>query len=226
MAVLEGTSVDVPGRTQGRKTEHTEKWSICRLLSTLATNDTLFFPLSLQHTDKPDFILKMNKNEYGIEITESIPKDYARCRAMAEREKPEAVIDISLFKRGSPPKSTEELRRIINSSELTGDGWSGNSAEIEWAHHIHDAISTKIEKLNNSGYKELPEYWLSIYDNLPLPKVNATKATETLISEISEKWKGYYWVFTRIFIESGPIIIDIDISNNTATYHKIVDFCL
>ncbi|MVF23703.1 hypothetical protein EVC37_19110 [Methylocaldum sp. BRCS4] len=139
---------------------------------------------------------------------------------MAERENPEAVIDMSLFKWGSPKKTTEELRAIINSSKLTGDGWSGQSAEVEWAQHINDAVSTKLGKLNNSGYEELPEYWLYIYDNLPLPNVHATRATEILLSEYSDTWIGSR-EFARIFIERGPIIIDI--SNGSATNHEIVD---
>jgi hypothetical protein len=75
LAVIEGVSIDVPGRTEGRKTEHTEKWAICHLLSTLAHIDALDYPLSVQHKDKPDFVLEMNTNQYGIEITESIPPD-------------------------------------------------------------------------------------------------------------------------------------------------------
>ncbi len=208
IAALKSTSIDVPRRTDGRNTEHTEKWSICRLLATLSHNNRLTFPLTVQHVDKPGFILEMNKNKYGIEVTESILPDYAKCCAMAERENPEAVIDMSLFKWGNPRKTTEELREIINCSELTGDGWSGNSPEIEWAHYINDAISTKLYKLNNAGYVELPENWIYIYDNLPLPNIHATRATNVLLSEFSDNWKGDR-VLTHIFIERCPIIIDI-----------------
>ena len=220
VAALESVSVDVPGRTEGRTTEHTEKSVICHLLSTLAHADVLDYPLSLLHIDKPDFILEMNKIQCGIEITESIPPDYAKCCAMAERENPGAVIDMSLFKWGSPDKTTEELRSILNSSTLTGDGWSGHSVEEEWAQHINDAISTKLGKLNNSGYKEFPEYWLCIYDNLPLPNVHVTRATNILLSEYSTTWEGSR-KFARIFIERGPIIVAI--SNGMAINYKIVD---
>jgi len=220
LATLKSTLMDVPGRTEGRKTEHVEKWSICHLLATLVPINTLLFPLSLQHIDKPDFILEMDKNQYGIEITESIPPDYAKCCAMAEKINPDTVIDMSLFKWDSPPKSTKELKEIINCSKLTGPGWSGESAEGDWAKYIHGAISTKLDKLNNSGYKELPEYWLSIYDNLPLPSIKATRATGTLISEFSKEWKGDR-VFTHVFIEMGQTMIDI--SGNKATNHNILD---
>ena len=220
LKVLSGTSIDVPGRSKGRQTEHTEKWSVCYLLSTLASKNILIFPLSLEHIDKPDFILKMNGNLSGIEVTESIPPDYAKCCAMAERENPEAVIDMSLFKWDSTPKTTEQLRNIINSLKLTGEPWSGQSVELEWAHYINDAISVKLQKLNNTGYSEVPEYWVSIYDNLPLPNVHAGNATEILLETFSAQWKGDR-SFSKIFIERGPIIIEIE--DNIATNHVIVD---
>lgn len=179
----------------------------------------LDFPLSLEHIDKPDFLLKTGGKLTGIEATESIPPDYAKCCALAERENPDAIIDMSLFKWGSPSKSTEELRDIMNSPRLMGDGWDGDSAEVEWARYMNDVVSVKLEKLNN-GYSEFPEYWLSIYDNLPLPHVHATKATEFLLSNFSSQWKGER-LFSKIFIERGPIIIEIE--NNKATNHVICD---
>ena len=201
LKVLSDTSIEVPARTGGRRTEHTEKWSVCFLMSTLSAKGKLYFPLSLEHINKPDFILDMNGNRTGIEMTESIPPDYAKCCAMAEREKPEAVIDMSLFKWGSSPKSTAQLRDIINRAKLTGDGGSGRSPEVEWAHFINDAITVKLHKLNNTGYLELPEYWLSIYDNLPLPNVHAGNATSILLSRFSAQWNGVR-SFSRVYIET------------------------
>jgi hypothetical protein len=220
LKVLSETSVEVPLRSEGRRTEHTEKWSLCYLLATLSSKGILAFPLSLEHVDKPDFILKTDGNLTGIEVTESIPSDYAKCCALAERENPDAVIDMSLFKWDSPSKTTKELRDIINSAELMGDGWSGHSAEVEWAHYMNDAIFVKLKKLNNTGYSEFPEYWLSIYDNLPLPNVHAKKAIEFLLSNFSAQWKGER-LFSKIFIERGPIIIEIE--NNKAINHEIID---
>jgi len=161
LKILSEISVEVPGRSQGRRTEHTERWSMSYLLATLSAINTLTFPLSLTHVDKPDFILNLNESLTGIEVTESIPSDYAKCCAIAEHEKPDAAIDISLFKRDSPSKTTQELKNIIHSSELTGDGWSGQSAENDWALFINDAISIKLHKLNNAGYLEFTEKGVS-----------------------------------------------------------------
>jgi len=218
--VLKSTSIDVPTRAGGRKTKHVERYPICHLLATLADINFLDFPLSLQHVDKPDFILEMNKSPFGIEVTEAIPPDYAKCCAMAENISPEPVIDLSLFKWGSPPKTKSELKKIINNSKLTGPGWTGDSPEIEWANYINGVILTKLDKLNNTGYKEVPEYWLSIYDNLPLNGANATKATNILISKFFKNWRGSR-TFKHIFIETGPIIIDI--SGNIPTEYDLLN---
>ncbi len=220
LKVLSDTSIEMPGRSEGRRTEHTEKWAICYLLATLSSKGILLFPLSLEHVDKPDFILKTDGDLTGIEVTESIPSDYARCCALAELKNPNAVIDMSLFKWNSPSKNTKELLDIINGSELVGNGWAGHSAEVEWAHFMNDAISVKLKKLNNTGYSKLPEYWLLIYDNLPLPNVHTRKATEVLLSKFSADWKGER-LFSKILIERGPVIIEIE--NNNVINHEIVD---
>jgi len=219
--ILSGTSVKVPGRNEGRQTNHTEKWSICYLLSTLSSENRLTFPLSLEHKDKPDFSLSMNDMIIGIEVTESIPTDYAKCCAMAERINPKAEVDMSLFKWGQKQKTTAELREIINQTELTGDGWDGDRPEIEWANFINYAILIKLAKLKKTGYRNLSKYWLSIYDNLPLPFVHSQQATEILISNFSKNWNGGK-MFSRIYIERGPIIIEIN-ENRIAKNFKIVD---
>lgn len=207
--ILSEAFVKMPGRSEGRQTHHTEKWSICYLLSTLSEENLLSFPLSLKHTDKPDFTLSMSNKAIGVEVTESIPTDYAKCCFMAEKINPNAEIDMSLFKWGQKPKTTDELRQIINQTKLTGDGWEGDRPEIEWAHFINDATLAKLKKLKRAGYADLSEYWLSIYDNLPLPYVHAQQATEILISNFSKNWIGEK-TFSQIYIERGPIIIEIN----------------
>jgi hypothetical protein len=59
LQLLAETSIDVPAKTEGRRTEHTEKWTICRLLSTLAGLNKLEYPVNLIHRYRPDYrILK------------------------------------------------------------------------------------------------------------------------------------------------------------------------
>ncbi|MBM0108594.1 hypothetical protein JM946_28005 [Steroidobacter sp. S1-65] len=217
LTMLAKTRLDVPGRTEGRSTEHTERWVICRLLATVAALDRLRFPLSVSHGDKPDFSIIWPGLSIGIEVTEAISTDYARCLALAELERPGAIIDMSLFRWGSKSKSLEELRGIIKATRLQGDGWVGDSAEIEWSRYIESIIAAKRQKL--SGYLARDRQWLAIYDNLPLPHVHLAGAAEKLQS-LLEPWAEKVG-FDALFIERGPVILEM--TAHSICFHHLND---
>ncbi|NUY03546.1 hypothetical protein [Paraburkholderia youngii] len=206
------------GRTEGRTTEDTELWTICRLLATLNQQGRLHFPLKIEHGDRPDFELVQGNNSTGIEITEAISQSYSACLALAERIKPDAVIDMSLFRPDSPRKTTQELREIIAASSLTGSGWPGSLAEEDWATFIAGDISGKHAKL--VGYRQFPVNWLAIYDNLPLPNVNLADAIAHLAPKIAPLW-GRKPCFDTVFIERGPVIVEL--TRSKSTHHILVD---
>lgn len=203
MKRLAATSLEVPKRTNGRTTEQTERWTICRLLSTLGALKRLVYPLSVLHVDKPDFTVSMSSARVGIEVTEAIHRDYARCVALAEHEKPDAVIDASLFRWGDPEKTLAQLRAIVAASQLTGPGWAGDSVESEWAIHIASIIASKRAKL--PSYRQHDLQWLAIYDNLPLPNVNLALAVQKL-QRLLQPWNDKA-TFDEIFVEHGPVIV-------------------
>jgi len=72
LSVLSRVDISVPGRSKGRKTKHTEIWMICHLLSTLAHNERLSYPVSVVHRDRPDFLVRNGNREIGVEATEGI----------------------------------------------------------------------------------------------------------------------------------------------------------
>jgi hypothetical protein len=217
-ALLANTDITVPRRTEGRTTTDTERWTICRLLATLNQQGRLHFPLKIAHGDRPDFELVKGNSSTGIEITEAISQSYAACLALAERIKPHAVIEMSLFRPDSPRKTTQELKEIIAASSLTGSGWAGNSAEEEWAIFLAENISGKHLKLLN--YRQYPVNWLAIYDNLPLPNVNLADAIAHLAPKIAPLWTRKP-CFDAVFIERGPVIVELTRSNSA--HHTLVD---
>ncbi len=218
--LLAGTDISMARRTKGRTTEDTERWTICRLLATLNQQGRLHFPLKLTHGDRPDFELVLGNSSTGIEITEAISRDYAACLALAEHIKPDAVIDLSLFRPNSPRKTIQELRKIIAASTLMGPGWAGNAAEKDWATSIADVVSSKKAKLGKAGYRKFPRNWLAIYDNLPLPNVNLVDAVALLVPKIEPLWGQEPW-FDAVFIEHGPVIVEI--TRLTITHHTLAD---
>ena len=112
---LKSIDISVPPRGEGRTTDHCERWSICRFLSTLNQEGKIDFPIDVQKQERPDFYIHSGGRELGVEHTEAIPSDYAKAMAIAEREKPDAIIDMSLFKIGET-KSLDEIRGIIHAS--------------------------------------------------------------------------------------------------------------
>ncbi len=217
---LSKADLSVPARINGRNTEHTEKWAICRLLSTLAARNRLKYPVSLSHRDKPDFLLNSGDQKIGIEITEAISTEFAAYSALAEREYPEVFIEPDLFRLGSPPRSIQEMRELLKRGKLIADGWDGDSAEEEWALYIDSIVRKKLEDTTKNGYDIFPHRFLSIYDNLPLPNVYLEKAANSFTEKCYHNWQ-HANRFESIFVERGPVILEV--RQNEIQFHALND---
>lgn len=205
---LRRVDITAPSRTEGITTEHCERWSMCRLLATLAKNNAIEYPLRVHHQDKPDFKLQVGHAIIGVEVTEAIPQDYAAVSALREREKPEAIIDISEFRWGMRTKTLKELRGLISQDKLTGQGWEGDSVEREWAQAIWEVTQNKLQKFNSRNFQRFSINWLLIYDNLPLPMPKLKIALRYL----SEKFSTYWDLpekFDAIFVERRSEIVKL-----------------
>lgn len=77
--------IDVPPRSEGRRNYHAERYCIAHVLATLPF-DRLSFPLTLTHSDKPNFLLAMPGADVGIEHTEAVPENIARADFLRQRE--------------------------------------------------------------------------------------------------------------------------------------------
>lgn len=206
--VLRATDITVPLRTEGRKTAHTERWVICRLLSTLDKHNRLTFPISVAHRDKPDLLLTQATLLVGTEATEAISEQYAAFSALAEREFPDVLLDPGHFRWDSPRKTVEEMREILRQGRLTAPPWGGDRPEEEWALYMESIVRTKLAKLRRPDFSKYPENWLAIYNNLPIPNVHLQKASHRLLPKIADLWTESP-MFERIYIEHGPVILEV-----------------
>lgn len=202
---LRRIDISVPPRGEGRTTDDCERWAICRFLSTLNQEGRIEFPLEVEKRERPDFFILSGGREVGIEHTEAIPLDYAKAIVIAEREKPDAIIDMSLFK-FDEQKSLDEIREIIHASELMGDGWGGNSAEDELSYAIENVVLGKTEKLKKEGFKKYEKNVLLIYENMPLPHINYDILIEKCAKNLSGYWRSPN-SFDSVYIESGKWLI-------------------
>lgn len=208
ISVLQQIDISVPPRTDGRTTHHTETWTICRLLSTLANHKRLSFPVSLNHRDRPDFLIEAGNTKVGVEVTEAISEQYAAYCALAELGFPDVFLEPAHFRWGAPKLTVEEMRSLLRESQLTSDGWAGDRPEQEWAFFIQSVVDNKLAKLSRPNFASFDQNWLSIYDNLPLPNIHLEKAITFLQPLLQDRW----WrdpSFNMLFVEHGPVIVQI-----------------
>lgn len=206
LSTLSGIDVSVPPRGANRTTAHTERWSICRLLSTLALESKLDYPCVGRKSERPDYVFRLGVQGVGVEITEAVKEDLARTEVLPEANS-SSMIDISLFKWWDRRKTLDELRQIAKKTKLTGPGWVGDEQEQEFADAISDKVEDKTRKLNEDTFSRFDEDWLVIYENLALPGLERNKAVGYLCLSLANYW-GLN-AFQRILVESGEFIIEL-----------------
>ena len=212
LEILRGIDMDVPLRTEGRKTEHTERYSICYLLSSLTNAGLLNFPISLSHEDRPDFVLSVPGTTIGIEHTEAVPQNEAAKDALRENGIGSEIHFLSRAIPGEKRRKSKQLRTEII-ADNPGDGWAGEQVEREWAEAMEFFLQEKVRKLNADGFKRHKENWLLIYDNWPLPNVDRAKALSYL-QNILERQEVE---FEHIYVLSGEYLCEIS-GDNTDLY--------
>lgn len=195
-ARLAGLDIDVPARSEGRRNHHAERYSIVHLLAALPI-EQLSFPLTLTHSDKPDFLLAMPSSEVGIEHTEAVPENIARANFLREKGLGPDVYFIPHAMPGEPRRTADELRREIEADE-PGSGWCGDSPEREWAAAMAHYVKEKIPKATADGFVRYPANWLIVYDNWPLPAIDYSKAATYLVPLLAAM--RTFSVFDAIFV--------------------------
>ena len=206
--LLSGIDLSVPGRTEGRTTDHVETWTTCRLLSTLAAAGLLTFPVSATSRDRPDLWIRDGEKTIGVEITEAISRQYAAYCALAEREFPGVFREPAHFRWNSPERTVEEMRVLLRQTQLTSNGWVGDHPEREWALFMQSVVDSKLRKLVRPDFAKFAQNWLAIYDNLPMPNIYLSDAIGFLRPLIEECWSRVPR-FDTLFIEHGPVIARI-----------------
>lgn len=205
-SVLQSIDISVPLRTEGRTKKHTETWVICRLIATLTDSNLVTYPASVQHRDRPDFLVQFGETQIGIEVTEAVSEQYAAYSALAEREFPDVFLEPGHFRWDAPKLTTDEMRSLLRQDQLSSPPWVGDRAEREWALCIQSVVKSKLVKLANPGFSHFPENWLSIYDNLSLPNIDLKKALSFLQPALANFWSRSP-TFAAVYIEHGSVIV-------------------
>lgn len=172
---LENINFDVPDRSNGRKSYHTERYSVIEYLKKLSKFNLVSFPMEITKHEAPDFFIKNPISSCGLEFTEASTEAF-QC-AMSKQSNMEGfvLIDTSTFK-----KSEQVTVKQVNQSfdgvgkktlffrkgdKMSGPGWIDDEPEVEWAEIIADTIKKKTVILNKPHFNTQFRTELLIYDN-------------------------------------------------------------
>lgn len=205
--------ISVPLRSKGRKTEHTERYSLVSFLQNFLDDKYFNFPLKIIHRDRPDFLIETSMNNIGIEFTESIPKQLARAQALLEIYFPNGHLEPEYFLWDARDRSKNEIIKILNKSQqhFIGQGFVGKSIEENWLKGMTGCIRNKTVKLNNPDFEKFDKNWLLVYDNQTKAFLDKEYVLNKIIFLLSDYWKDNQdTLFEKIFIESGNYFFVID----------------
>jgi len=104
--MLRGTDISVPPRGSERTNNHVERWSIARVLATLAESGDLDYPLRIKKQERPDYVVLQNSQSIGFEITEAVNPQYIQAQSLPEAKNDQSIVDAGHFKWGKKHDQT------------------------------------------------------------------------------------------------------------------------
>lgn len=199
---LSNIDCSVPARTQGRKTSHRERYCLKIYLTQLSQNGILKFPLKITKEEAPDFLILYCGETIALEVTDASTEDYQQAMTELAKSPQGTVLEMGTNKLVKPGE------------ELIGEGWKGNSVEIEWVDIILNSIKNKTESLNQPHFKTANKNELLIYNNSHLSAMLRVKdAAPLLKNSIHGKFNGKYFknkFQSILIIHSNLLLYDID----------------
>lgn len=185
---LDRIDISVPRRGCGRTKDHTELFSMVKLLgSQYVARFFLTYPVAVRWQEKPDFVLEMSGRDIGIEQTEAVYENQAEKDTLRNSES-----RFQVTYRFAEIHSPEDLKKTraelieelqIDPHNKHAEGWSGYELEISWAIKVRDIINKKLKK--RKDYALCSTHWLLIHDNLEPPCLRSDTALSYLKAELA-----------------------------------------
>jgi len=209
---LLSTDIKVPPRHKGRKTEHAEIYCLYKMLSTLANENSINYPLQVLKTERPDFLFISNSVKTGIEHTEAVPSNKAKQDFMRAKMQKNEIHYMTKHHAKEETKTTQELKNEIEKNTMTG-GWHGDSVEVNWTEAMSHFIETKENNALKDGYTLYDKNSLLIYDNWPTAALDIDVGINYLKNALANSTHRFN--FDTIYILSHGFLLTI--SNNICT---------
>jgi hypothetical protein len=138
-----------------------ERFQIDSLLKRLAKLGHAI-PESIEETERPDFILRLAREQIGLETTRAVYQEHIRADKLQQMHYPnECIITMNLMDR-TRRRSNDEILGDMLSIESP---WKDCEQDMrDWQDKVSRSLTTKREKLNQPDFRVFDRNWLLIYD--------------------------------------------------------------
>jgi len=195
---LRNIDISVPPRGPDRTNDHVERWSMARVLATLAESGDLAYPLITKKHERPDYVISQQTQLTGFEITEAINPQYVQAESLPKAIGERSIVDAGHFKWGKK-HNLSDLKNIASRTKLTSLPWMGNDVEEEYAQMVKDIISKKTKKLLKPGFARYVQNNLIIYSNQMLPFLESCEAGRLCHESLHDYWGSDS--FDNVYVE-------------------------
>jgi hypothetical protein len=119
-------------------------------------------PNSVEETEKPDFVLRLPREQIGLEATRAVYQEHIRADKLQQTQYPnECIITTNLMDRTRHRSNDEILQDMLS----IDSPWKDCEQDMrDWQDKVSRSLTTKREKLNQPDFRVFDRNWLLIYD--------------------------------------------------------------
>jgi hypothetical protein len=161
-------------------------------------------PVSIEDSERPDFILTVPDGQIGIEVTRATHQEQIRMQKLKETRLSDRCVSVLPQPDGSQRRSDEEL---TNAMQWLISEWKDAATEFnEWGEKVIASLVSKRDRLNQPGFQVFDRNWLLLF-NEPGLRTNtdfnwATKFLRRVFARPSTNERD----FDRVFVLSNHFL--------------------
>lgn len=200
--------------TKGRTKRQREIYLMWHFLATFKNSELFEYPLTVHHSDKPDFVLTDAKKKIGIECVEAVPSGWYAVQAYREHKGISIPMPTPHFNLEKDKLTKSDVEKLATGQVPTLP-WMGNKPEKHWAKLIANSFEDKVKKLRQGNYQDkegsFDETWLLIQEEARVP-VHSKEDLELALKYLKPKLEHLYKerCFDKIFIHSCGYFVEIE----------------
>ena len=129
-------------RQAGLREDQGERYALQHYLVPQSNVGALQVPLEIQKTERPDFLLEVPTETWGVEISQTTTREINRDLARSRKNQDAALVEYTV----------EGHQMVPAGGALTSRGFAGHQNCYRVAELVGDAFDRKTESLNKLGF--------------------------------------------------------------------------